>query len=256
MERFDRKTAVISGGATGIGKAVTVALASAGTSVYIAGRDRERGEDVVAELQARGYRVSFLTTDVADDEQVGALAAHAARASGRIDIWFNNAGTEGQSGPLDEVDDTVVAQLLAVNVKGTYSGMRHAIKKMTAGGVIINHASANGSRVFIPTGAAYGATKAAIVSLTRAAAIGLSPQGISVFAICPWIVDTLMIDRIATNTGYDKSALAASFAPSGRITTPEEVASIVLDLCSETTTFHTGDVLLVDAGGTTELLMP
>ena len=124
------------------------------------------------------------------------------------------------------------------------------------GGVVINNAPSGGTRVFVPSGALSGATKAAVVSLTRASVIGLAPQRITAFAICPWIVDTPMLGPTRRRHGNSgKLEIAARLAPRGRMTTPGEVASVVRDLCSDAPSLHTGDVLLIDAGGTTEVLL-
>lgn len=251
MGRFAGRVAVITGGATGIGFATARALAAEGADVFIAGRDEVRGGRAVAAIGDAPGRVVFVRTDVADDEQVANLAAQAAARHGRIDVWFNNAGIEGDMGPLTAADDTVVRHLLETNVKGVFSGMRHAAAHMARGGVIVNNASFVGTRMPVPVAVAYGGTKAAVVSMTRAAAVGLEAQGIQVFAVCPYIVDTPMIDRLTGGAGRDaRAAFAAQFAPSGRLTAPEDVARVVVGLCAGDSGHRSGDALLVDAGGT------
>ena len=251
MGRFHEQVAVITGGATGIGLATAHALAAAGADVVLAGRDAGRGEQAAADINRRGGRARFIRTNVADDAQVASLAERAAHERGRIDIWFNNAGVEGGIGPLSEFDDATVRTLLDTNVKGVYSGMRHALRHMTGGGVIINNASFVGTKVPVPVAVAYGATKAAVVSMTRSAAAGLEDKGVRVFAICPWIVDTPMVDRLTGGgTPEDKARFAEAFAPSGRLTPPEEIADVVLELCNGNRTARTGDALLIDAGRT------
>ncbi len=244
------KTAVITGGATGIGLATARALASESARVVIAGRDAERGEQAAQALRSEGGDVSFVRTDVARDEDVAALAATAA-GSGTIDFWFNNAAIEGIAGPLEAVGDVVARELLDVNVKGVYSGMRHASRHMSAGGVIVNNASFVGVKAPVPIAVAYGGTKAAVVSMTRSAAVALDEQGISVFAICPYIVDTPMVDRLTGGAGPEaRAGFAAQFAPSGELTPPEDVAKVVVDLASGAGGYPSGTVLLVDAGPT------
>jgi NAD(P)-dependent dehydrogenase (short-subunit alcohol dehydrogenase family) len=251
MRRFHEQIAAITGGASGIGFATARALVAEGADVVLAGRDAGRGEQAVAEIERSGGRARFVRTDVADDGQVAALAQQAAQERGRIDIWFNNAGAEGRIGPLTEFDDATVTMLLDTNVKGVYSGMRYALEHMTGGGVIVNNASFVGTKVPVPIAVAYGATKAAVVSMTRAVAAGLGEDGVCVFAVCPWIVDTPMVDRL-TGGGApeDKASCAQAFAPSGRLTPPEEIAGVVLGLCNGSDTARSGDALLVDAGPT------
>jgi NAD(P)-dependent dehydrogenase (short-subunit alcohol dehydrogenase family) len=250
------KTAVITGGTTGIGFATARRLAAKGSRVVIAGRDAMRGERAVAALRSEGADVIFVRTDVAHDDQVAALAA-AAAAAGTIDIWFNNAGIEGVTGPIEVVGDDVVRELLAVNFKGVYSGIRHAANCMSAGGVIVNNASFVGTKAPVPIAIAYGGTKAAVISMTRSAAVALSERGISVFGICAFIVDTPMVDRLTGGAGPGARAqFAAQFAPSGKLTAPDDVGKVVADLVSGTGRYPTGTVLLIDAGPSVELMEP
>lgn len=187
---------------------------------------------------------------------MAALAATAA-GNGGIDFWFNNAGIEGIAGPIEIVGDDIVQELLAVNIKGVYSGIRHAASRVSRGGVIVNNASFVGTKAAVPIAVAYGATKAAVVSMTRSAAVALGEQGISVFGICPFIVDTPMVDRLTGGAGQDaKAQFAAMFAPSGKLTRPEDVGTVVADLASGTGGYRTGTVLLIDAGPTVEILEP
>lgn len=191
---------------------------------------------------------------MADDQQVAELARTAA-AGGGIDIWFNNAGIEGAAGPLEAVGDDIVTELLAINQKGVYSGMRHAAAHMSSGGLIVNNASFVGVTAPVPIAVAYGGTKAAVVSMTRSAAIALGERGISVYGICPVIVDTPMVDRLTGGAGPEaRAGFAADFAPSGRLTQPEEVAKVVMDVVSGEAGYPSGTVLLVDAGPSVETL--
>jgi NAD(P)-dependent dehydrogenase (short-subunit alcohol dehydrogenase family) len=213
-----------------------------------------RGEQAVNALRSEGANAAFVRTDVAHDDQVAALAATAA-GDGTIDIWFNNAGIEGVTGPIAVVGDEVVRELVAVNFKGVYSGIRHAANYMSAGGVIVNNASFVGTKAPVPIAVAYGGTKAAVVSMTRSAAVALGERGISVFGICPFIVDTPMVDRLTGGAGPEARAqFAAQFAPSGKLTSPEDVGKVVADLASGTGGYPTGSVLLIDAGPSVEIL--
>jgi NAD(P)-dependent dehydrogenase (short-subunit alcohol dehydrogenase family) len=250
MGNLDNRVAVITGGATGIGLATARRLAANGATAVIACRDAARGEAAAQAIRACGGQATFIATDVTDDSQVAALAKRAAHEHDGIDIWFNNAGVEGgKPGPLGGLDDPAVRQLLDTNIKGVYSGMRHAAEHMPAGGIIINNASFVGTVMPVPVAVAYGGTKAAVVSMTRAAAPGLADQGIDIVAIAPWIIDTPMTDRLTGFGGPDaKTALAAQFAPSGKLTSPDQVAQVVVGLADKTAPYHSGDVLLVDAG--------
>ena len=249
MGNLDSHVAVVTGGATGIGLATARRLAAEGATVVIAGRDTGRGAAAVEAIRAFGGRATFIATDVTDDGQVAALAKEAADQGDGIDIWFNNAGMEGRLGALDDVDDLTVRDLLDTNIKGVYSGMRHAAEHMRTGGIIINNASFVGTVLPAPVAIAYGGTKAAVVSMTRAAALGLADQGIDVVAVAPWIIDTPMIDRLTGFQGQEARAeFAALFNPSGKIASPEHVAEVVVRLADRTGHYRSGDVLLVDAG--------
>ena len=255
MENLDDRVAVVTGGATGIGLAAARLLAADGATVMIAGRDAARGEAAAEAIRASGGRATFIQTDVTDDSQVADLAKLAAAAGDGIDIWFNNAGMEGGLGSLGDFDDLTVRQLLDTNIKGVYSGMRHAAEHMRAGAVIINNASFVGTAIPVPVAVAYGATKAAVVSMTRAAALGLADQGIDVFAVAPWIVDTPMIDRLTGGQGRAaRAAFAAQLNPSGTLISPEHVAEVVARLAGRTLPYRSGDVLLIDTGPSVTLM--
>lgn len=249
MGSFNDRVVVVTGGATGIGLASARRFAAEGATVVIAGRDATRGEGVAEVIRGSDGRATFVTTDVTDDSQVAALAQQAAGKRGVIDVWFNNAGVEGEIGGLGDLDDLTVRHLLDTNVKGVYSGMRYAVEHMRAGGVIINNASFVGTLMQVPAAIAYGGTKAAVVSMTRAAALALVDQGIDVVGIAPWIVDTPMIDRLTGGQGPEaRAGFAAQFAPSGKLTPREEVAEVVVGLAGRTASYRSGDVLVIDAG--------
>jgi NAD(P)-dependent dehydrogenase (short-subunit alcohol dehydrogenase family) len=246
MGRFDGKTVVITGGTSGIGLATARLFAGEGATVVIAGRDRARGESAAAAL---GSSVSFIQTDVGDDAQVASLASRAAERTGRIDVWFNNAGYEGPVGPIDGWTEETLSELVDTNVKGVFSGLRHASERMRAsGGVIINTASFIGSTIPVPIAVAYGATKAAVISASASAAIALEPIGVRVFAVCPWIIDTPMLERfIGSTTHEDKAGFAAGLNPSGRLAVPEDIATAVADLVDGRSNVPNGGAVLVDS---------
>jgi len=249
MGSFDDRVVVVTGGATGIGLASARRFAAEGATVVMAGRDATRGEGVAELIRGSNGRATFVTTDVTDDSQVAALAQQAAGERDVIDVWFNNAGVEGEIGGVGELDDLTVCHMLDTNVKGVYSGMRYAVEHMRAGGMIINNASFVGTLMQMPVAIAYGGTKAAVVSMTRAAALALVDQGIDVVGIAPWIVDTPMIDRLTGGQGPEaRAGFAAQFTPGGKLTPREEVADVVVGLADRTTSYRSGDVLVIDAG--------
>lgn len=249
------RIAVITGGATGIGYASAYRLAAMGATVVIAGRNRPRGEAAAHALVARGYHAVFAPTDVRREADVHALMERTARAYGGIDLVFNNAGIEGSRSPLDTFSDAMVDDLVSTNIKGVFWGMKHAVPHLSArrGGVIVNTASFDGTVDAVPDAVVYGATKAAIVSMTRSLAAACAADGIRVYAVCPWTTDTPMIDRLSGDSAEIKAVLA-SRNPSGRIVEPADVASVVLRLFAGLVACESGDALLVDRGGVTRRL--
>ncbi|HSF26519.1 MAG TPA: SDR family NAD(P)-dependent oxidoreductase [Actinomycetes bacterium] len=247
MGRFDDKTAVITGGASGIGLATATLLAQEGAYVVIAGRDTVRGAAAAAVLGDRG---EFVQTDVGQDRQVAELAALAAKRTGHIDYWFNNAGYEGPVGPFDLWTEENITELLDTNIKGVLSGLRHAAANIgDGGGVIVNTASFIGTRHHVPIAVAYGATKAAVISASASAAVALEPAGVRVYALCPWIIDTPMLERfIGSTTTAAKQDFAANFNPSGRLATPGDIAVAFADLVEGRLDVPNGGAFLVDAG--------
>lgn len=248
MGRFEGKTAVITGGTAGIGRSTAKLLAKEGADVVVSGRDRDRGIAVVTEIEAAGGRARFEICDVTKDSEAATLAESAASRSGSIDIWINNAGTEGQVGPIAEVGDEVMASLLATNVKGVYSGLRHSLPLVPKTGTVINVASFVGTCVPVPIAIGYGATKAAVVSMTASVAAAVGEDGPLIVAVCPWVVDTPMVDRLTGGEPLDKAEFAAGFAPSGELTSPDEVGEAMVGICSGEVDVAHGGAVLVDEG--------
>ena len=252
------KSAIVTGGSSGIGYAVAARLAEEGASVTIAGRDRGRGEAAASALASRNAgRVRFVAADVRDERSVTRLVSDAESASGAIDFLFNNAGVEGALGPLANYPVESVDELLATNIKGVLLCLKHVLPRMQAraAGVIVNTASFVGTVVPLPDGMAYGATKAAVLSLTRTAAASGGSLPVRVFAVCPWITDTPMIDRLTGHQAEGKRQFAG-VNPSGVIVSPDEVAGVVMRLFAGATDLENGGALLVDAGGATARLTP
>jgi NAD(P)-dependent dehydrogenase (short-subunit alcohol dehydrogenase family) len=248
MGSLDGKVVVVTGGATGIGLASARMLAADGATVVIASRDAARGKSVVQSIRESGGQAVSIPTDVADDSQVAELAKRAAEEHGVIDVWFSNAGLSTGFGPFQTFNDAAVSEMLATNVKGVYSGMRHASEHMRAGGVIINNASFVGVVKPSPNALAYGASKAAVISLTRGAAVALEEQTIDVIAIAAYIANTPMSEKMSHPAPV--AALAERHNPSGKLIPVEHLAQVVVGFANRTSTFRTGDVFAVDYGPT------
>ena len=242
------KVAIVTGASAGIGRSAALALAAEGAAVVVADIDDTRGGQVAAEINDKGGRATFVHTDVSDDTQVAAMVARAVDEFGGLDLAFNNAGIEGTSTPTHECTSENWQRTLAINLTGVWSCMRHEIPRMLerGGGSIVNCSSVAGLVGFgsIP---AYVASKHGVVGLTKAAALEYADVGIRVNAVCPGVIDTEMVERF---TGGQEEAETAMIAmePIGRMGRPEEIADAVVWLCSDGSSFTTGQAIAVDGG--------
>lgn len=242
------KVVLVTGAASGIGRAAALAFAARGARVVAADQDTEGGEDTVRRIVERDGEAIFVHTDVSDDTSVAALLARTAEVYGPLNYAFNNAGIEGISAPTAECTEENWDRVLRVNLKGVWLCMKHEILQMLDhdGGAIVNCSSVAGL-VGFASSPAYVASKHGIVGLTRTAALEYATRGIRVNAICPGVIQTPMIDRV---TDGDPAAMRAlqDMEPMGRIGRPEEVAEAAVWLCCDAASFVTGQALAVDGG--------
>jgi len=249
--RLSGKVALVTGGASGIGRATALLFAREGARVAIADLNAQAGEGVASEITQSGGRAIFEPADVTRATDCRRLAERAIREFGRIDILFNNAGIIRRATVLD-VSEEDWDRVMAVNVKSIYLLSREVIPHMQKqdGGSIINTASgwglAGGARA-----AVYCASKGAVVLLTKAMAIDHGPQKIRVNCICPGDTDTGMLRAEAQQLGEatDRFLADAAERPLGRVGSPDEIAQAVLYLASDASSFVTGTALVVDGGG-------
>jgi len=245
------KVALITGGASGIGRATALLFAREGATVAIADLNAQAGGAVASEIAQSGGRAIFEPADVTDAEDCRRLAERTIREFERIDILFNNAGIIRRATVLD-LSEGDWDRVMTVNVKSIYLLSREVIPQMQkqGGGSIINTASgwglAGGAKA-----AVYCASKGAVVLLTKAMAIDHGPQKIRVNCICPGDTDTSMLRAEAQQLGEadDRFLAEAAKRPLGRVGSADEIAQAVLYLASDASSFVTGTALVVDGGG-------
>ncbi len=251
MSQFAGKVALVTGGNAGIGRATALEFARNGAKVVISGRREKEGNEVVAEIKAAGGEAIFFKTDVSKENEVKALIDQTLATFGRLDFAFNNAGVEQNLTPLPEQTEETYDQIMDINVKGVWLSLKHQIPAMlkTGGGAIVNNSSVAGlvGMGMVPI---YVASKHAVVGLTKSAALEYAKQNVRVNAVAPAAVETRMYQDFA-NTPQMKQMLNAAH-PVGRVGQPEEIASAVLWLCSDSASFVTGQTFPIDGGYTAQ----
>ncbi|CAB3717383.1 SDR family NAD(P)-dependent oxidoreductase [Trinickia soli] len=241
------KVALVTGASSGIGRASAVELARRGAKVVASARRQSELEQLVAEIRQEGFEASAVVADINVEQSVIDLVAKTVSTYGRIDIAFNNAGTEGAFTPFVEQTNETYDTIFNANVRGVFWSMKHEAKAMLAqgGGTIINNASMGGVIGFGNAGL-YIASKHAVLGLTKTAAIELFKQGVRVNAVNPGIIDTPFQDRIWPDVEAKRAFADSTIA--GRAGSPEEIAAVVAFLASDDASFISGHGLLVDGG--------
>jgi len=251
MASFKDKVVLVIGATAGIGRATAEAFAAAGAAVFLTGRNKAAGEELVTTLRSRGARAAFSPGDVANEDDVRSWLESAVREFGRVDAAVNNAGIEGSLGPIVEQTVENFTRTFDINVKGTLLAMKHEIPVIgKQGGAIVNVSSMVGD-VGMAGASVYVASKHAVNGLTRSAALETARTGVRVNAVAPGGVVTPMLERF-TSGNKDAQAGFANSHPMGRLAQPEEIAATILFLASEDAKFMTGSVLHVDGGYVTQ----
>ncbi|MFJ7200387.1 MULTISPECIES: SDR family NAD(P)-dependent oxidoreductase [unclassified Streptomyces] len=239
---------LITGALTGIGRATALAYAHDGADVVVSGRHQDEGDALAKELKSSGGRALFVETDVRRDAEVRNLVDRAVEHFGRLDVAFNNAGSEGRLTPITEVTDELYEGTFDTNVKGTLLSLKHEFRAMRAqdgGGSIVNVSSTYGLMGY-PDYTLYAGSKHAVVGITKAAALEGAKYGIRVNAVAPGYTRTAMYER-ATGSDAVRDAVN-SVLPMGRPGTPDEIATAVQYLGSDKASYITGQTLTLDGG--------
>src|SRR5256714_8319960 len=240
---------LITGAVTGIGRATALAFAREGASVVVSGRRDEAGQALAAELRALGVRAEYLRADVRHESEVRSLVEHVVEHFGRLDVAVNNAGTEGQLGPITEQSTDNFAATFETNVLGTLLSLKHEMRVMLkqGSGAIVNLSSIAG-QVGVAGASVYVASKHAVEGLTKSAALEGAAAGVRVNAVAPGPVETELLNRFAG--GADKKAALAAGVPARRLGTPEDIAATIVFLASDKADFITGQIIGINGGKT------
>lgn len=252
MKKLEGKVAVVTGAARGIGRAISLALAHEGARVLVSDVLGDEGQQLVEDLcRDTGADAHFVRADVSDAAQVEALVSQAVEIYGHLDLACNNAGIEGPTRNLVELEEADWHRVLGVNLTGVWLCMKYQIRQFLAqgsGGRVVNIASIMG-QVAAPNIASYTASKHGVLGLTKTAALEFAQQGIRVNAICPGGVHTTIIDRAATLNPDIVAGLQAA-TPMGHLGQPGDIATTAVWLLSEDSAFVTGQAITVDGGYT------
>jgi len=245
------RVALVTGAASGIGRATARAFARGGYATIIADVHEREGKDAARECESEGAPSLFIACDVAEEKSVEALVRETVARFGRLDAAFNNAGIEGDQAPTGECTTSNFDRVLAINLRGLWLCMREELRQMTSqdsGGAIVNCSSVAGlvGLAGIP---AYAASKHGVIGLTRAAALEYATRRIRVNAVCPGAIETPMLERFMSASEGGRERMVA-MEPIGRVGVPEEIADAVLWLAGPASSFVTGQAIAVDGGWT------
>ncbi len=244
---MDTPVVLLTRGLTGIGRAAAVAFARKGAKVVVAGRREEAGNELVQKLHSLGSEAEFIHADVRKEDEVRALVEKTVARFGRLDVAVNNAGTEGQVGPITDQTAESYAATFDTNVLGIILSMKHEVrvmKKQGAGSIVnvsstYGHQGAAGASVYV-------GSKHAVEGITKSVALEIAKAGLRVNSVAPGTTDTDMLTRF-TGTPENKAALVAE-VPMGRLGLTEEIANAIVFIASDEASYINGHVFNVDGG--------
>ncbi len=255
MLNFEDKVILITGAATGIGRATALAFADRGATFVIGDVNEAQARETVELVKAKGSKALFVKTDVSKEANVAALVESAISAYGRVDCAFNNAGISTMPVLLHEMDEEIFNRVIAVNLKGVFFCLKHELKHMVkvGKGAIVNTTSVAG---MIPESgmANYVAAKHGVIGLTKTVGLDYAARGVRINAVAPGWVETPMTQAIEDIPGLRQ--FLSDGSPMHRAAQPEEIAGTVLFLCSDAASYVTGQTFIVDGGQTVRGLFP
>lgn len=243
---FVDKVVLVTGATSGIGAATVAAFASAGARVAFNGRRNALGKKVEADVRAAGGDAMYLKSDVRDAGQMEQFVSDVVARYGGIDVAFNNAGIDLPPAPIADTDLVGFDDQIATNLRGVFVSMKYEMPHLVRSkGAMINMASIGGRHAF-PNIVAYGASKAAVIHMTRAAAQEYG-RNVRINAIAPGAIETPMLERVRRDWSVTNEQLVAPY-PMRRVGTPDEVAALVLFLAGDQSSYLSGHVIGIDGG--------
>lgn len=249
MNDFNGKVVIVTGARTGIGLSAATLFAKAGASVVLVGRHEPKAE--ADNLVQQGYKAASFEADVSQEADVKAMVDFTVKKFGHLDFAYNNAGIQS---PVTKTEDLSLEEydnVLNINLKGIFLSMKYELKQMSkqkTKGSIVN-CSSMGGLVGIAGRSAYHASKHGVLGLTKSSALEYAKDGIRINAVCPGIIETPMVARMDKTEKSEMDDLIREI-PIGRLAHPEEVASVVLFLCSDAASYMVGQAIPVDGGYT------
>ncbi len=249
MENFEGKVVIVTGARTGIGLNTATLFAKAGAAVVLAGRHEPKKE--ADELVKQGYQAASVMCDVSNEADVKNMVDFTVKKFGHLDFAYNNAGIQSPVTKTEDLSLDEYNQVLDINLKGTFLSMKYELKQLSkqkTNGAIVN-CSSMGGLVGIAGRTAYHASKHGVLGMTKSSALEYAKDGIRINAICPGIVETPMVKRMNQTENSEMNDLIKE-VPIGRLAHPEEMANVVLFLCSDAASYIIGQGIAVDGGYT------